>query len=71
VLHLCQEYFVGLTYLCCRQLVVIGEDMGSTVHSGISLLHIWLQGDGFSESPCQKKMHAFEFTRQAPFSETA
>ena len=59
VLHFRQERFVGLTYLCCRELVDIGENMGSTMHPGISLRHIRPQCGCFCESFCQKKLHAF------------
>lgn len=70
VLHFRQERFVGLAYLCCRVVFIIGEKMGGTMHPGISLLHICPQGSGFGEPFRQERLHAFELTRQAPFSET-
>ena len=70
LLHVRQECFVGLAHHGCRQLVVIGEQMSSTMHPSISLLDIRPQGGGFGEPLRQKREHAFELTRQAPFSET-
>jgi len=40
VLHFRQERFVSLTHLSSRVQFVIGENMGGTMHPGISLLHI-------------------------------
>ncbi len=69
MLHFRQERFVGLTHRCRRMLFVIGENMDGTMHPGISLLYIWPHGSSEVESFRQESVHAFELTRQAPFSE--